>query len=113
MHWTYANRAIYFNISEIRLRLHQLDLSSTRPRHFDEMASQSPLLSGTIEADDETPVLPKGNIGTPAAKAREPEILVPGSSAGNKSITNVEEGGIVSHSLSLTLTRTLTSSLGS
>ena len=60
------------------------------------MASSSPLLSGTIEADDDTPavVRPKGSIGTTRAKP-EPVVLVPGTQA-NGSARAVEEGGIVS-----------------
>ena len=61
------------------------------------MSSNAPLLSGTIEADDETPVAPSGSIGAQKAR-REPELLVPGTRA-NGSVGNpstVEEGGIVS-----------------
>ena len=64
------------------------------------MASQAPLLSGTIEADEDVPVVAKGNIGAPKAQ-RAPELLVPGtqaagSRAGNSGVA--EEGGIVSMS---------------
>jgi len=63
------------------------------------MSSNAPLLSGTIEADDDTPNLPRGNIGTSTQKTRDPIVLVPGTQA-NGSVQgisggNVEEGGIV------------------
>lgn len=52
------------------------------------MAS-APLLSGTIEADDDSPTptatsLPRGNIGdspNPAPRRTEPVVLVPGTAA--------------------------------
>lgn len=56
--------------------------------------STQPLLSGTIEADEETPPVLSGNIGsapTTSTPAREPVVLVPGTTA-----RDVEEGGIVS-----------------
>jgi len=61
-----------------------------------DMASSAPLLSGTIEADEEaTSSLPRGNIGQNASTSstRQPVVLVP-DTAGN-GVSN-EEGGIVS-----------------
>lgn len=64
------------------------------------MSSSAPLLSNTIEADDDTlesqSSFPKGNIGsTPTpATARAPEVLVPGTGSGRTG--SEEEGGIVS-----------------
>ncbi|KAL1408844.1 Golgi apparatus membrane protein tvp23 [Vanrija albida] len=58
-------------------------------------SSSAPLLSGTIEADDEVaaPSYPTGNIGQSAAPkpaaAREPVVLVPGTTA-----SSAEQGGI-------------------
>jgi hypothetical protein len=62
------------------------------------MASQAPLLSGTIEADEDVPVAPQGSIGKAQTTRREPELLVPGTQAngGLGSASAVEEGGIVS-----------------
>lgn len=69
------------------------------------MSSSAPLLSNTIEADDETvetqSSFPKGNIGSSASSnTRAPEVLVPGtgsgSGRGNGRSGNEEEGGIVS-----------------
>jgi hypothetical protein len=68
--------------------------------HTDTMASQAPLLSGTIEADDDAPAIAKGNIGAPKAQ-REPELLVPGTQAASSRAGNsgaAEEGGIVRRS---------------
>jgi hypothetical protein len=63
------------------------------------MSSSAPLLSGTIEADDESPLaVPKGSIGssTPAkSAAREPEVLVPGTASRTQAAARAEEGGIV------------------
>lgn len=56
--------------------------------------STQPLLSGTIEADEEAPPVLSGNIGgaaTSTPRASEPVVLVPGTAA-----RDVEEGGIVS-----------------
>ncbi|TXT10635.1 hypothetical protein VHUM_02140 [Vanrija humicola] len=60
------------------------------------MSSSAPLLSGTIEADDDAPVTspyPTGNIGQTSAPkpaaAREPVVLVPGTTA-----SSAEQGGI-------------------
>lgn len=56
--------------------------------------STQPLLSGTIEADEEAPPALSGNIGgaaTPTPRTSEPVVLVPGTAA-----RDVEEGGIVS-----------------
>lgn len=56
--------------------------------------STQPLLSGTIEADEEAPPVLSGNIGgaaSPAPRTTEPVVLVPGTAA-----RDVEEGGIVS-----------------
>lgn len=63
------------------------------------MSSNAPLLSGTIEADDDTPIAPSGSIGAQKAR-REPEVLVPGTQANGNVATpgSVEEGGIVSTS---------------
>ncbi|KAL7420825.1 Golgi apparatus membrane protein tvp23 [Cryptotrichosporon argae] len=52
------------------------------------MSASAPLLSGTIEADDDT-LIARGNIGAPSKPAREPVVLVPGTTAGS-----AEEGGI-------------------
>lgn len=60
------------------------------------MSSSAPLLSGTIEADDDvpSPSYPTGNIGQKTAPkptaAREPVVLVPGTTA-----SSAEQGGIV------------------
>ena len=71
------------------------------------MATSSPLLSQSIEADEEGPTesVPKGSIRGPTTR-REPEVLVPGTTAGGDQ-GNAEEGGIAgilrhsSHPLSL------------
>lgn len=63
------------------------------------MSSNAPLLSGTIEADEDAPTVPSGSIGSSQPR-REPEVLVPGTQA-NGSVGNAgtaEEGGIVSNS---------------
>ncbi|CAD6569697.1 MAG: Golgi apparatus membrane protein TVP23 A [Tremellales sp. Tagirdzhanova-0007] len=73
------------------------------------MASHSPLLSGTIEADEDSlpAPTPKGSIGSSAKPQREPVVLVPGTSAGSTRAATLEEGGIVgiwkqsSHPISL------------
>ena len=61
------------------------------------MASHSPLLSGTIEADEDSlpAPTPKGSIGSSAKPQREPVVLVPGTSAGSTRAATLEEGGIV------------------
>ncbi|KAK6905949.1 hypothetical protein I203_106784 [Kwoniella mangroviensis CBS 8507] len=73
------------------------------------MSSSAPLLSGTIEPDEEPPTLPQGKIGA-SSRSSEPVVLVPGTTAqGNVAtgISNAEEGGIrgilkqSSHPLSL------------
>ncbi|OCF42124.1 cytoplasmic protein [Kwoniella heveanensis CBS 569] len=62
------------------------------------MASSAPLLSGTIEPDEDVPSLPRGNIGTESSRPpAEPVVLVPGATASGSSVTalgNAEEGGI-------------------
>jgi len=67
------------------------------------MASSGPLLSGTIEADDETPTskFPKGSIGDNGTPQREPVVLVPGATANGSARAggSAEEGGIVRVSL--------------
>ncbi|KAK1925607.1 hypothetical protein DB88DRAFT_484484 [Papiliotrema laurentii] len=72
------------------------------------MSSNAPLLSGTIEADEDAPTVPSGSIGSSQPR-REPEVLVPGTQA-NGSVGNAgtaEEGGIAgilkqsSHPMSL------------
>ncbi len=63
------------------------------------MASSAPLVSGTIEADEDAPTssLPKGNIGSNTSKQREPVVLVPGTTANGSARTgHAEQGGIVS-----------------
>ncbi len=60
------------------------------------MASSAPLLSGTIEADDDTASsFPRGNIGqnTAPPSSRQPVVLVPGAGNGT---ANVDDGSIVS-----------------
>ncbi|WVW82560.1 hypothetical protein I302_104571 [Kwoniella bestiolae CBS 10118] len=74
------------------------------------MSSSAPLLSGTIEPDEEPPSLPQGKIGA-SSRSAEPVVLVPGTtpqgSGGMMGIGNAEEGGIrgilkqSSHPLSL------------
>ncbi|KAK4687677.1 hypothetical protein P7C73_g2444, partial [Tremellales sp. Uapishka_1] len=75
------------------------------------MSSSAPLLSGTIEADDDAPhQFPKGNIGSgPSPSTRQPQqpvVLVPGTS-GSGHGGHPEEGGIAgilkqsSHPMSL------------
>lgn len=65
------------------------------------MSSSAPLLSGTIEADEDAPQLPKGSIGssTKSQTQRAPELLVPGTQAngstGQGNTGSAEEGGIV------------------
>lgn len=65
------------------------------------MSSSAPLLSGTIEPDEDLPpTLPQGKIGA-SSRPSEPVVLVPGTTAqgSNSNITgigNAEEGGIVS-----------------
>lgn len=64
------------------------------------MASSAPLLSGTIEADDDaqSPSVPAGRIGSaPSRSAADPVRLIPGTQA---SAASAEEGGIVSQSIS-------------
>ena len=74
------------------------------------MASSSPLLSGTIEADDETPsVRPQGSIGTARPKS-EPVVLVPGTQA-DGNVRSAEEGGIVSYLTTSFIFRLLSRSL--
>jgi hypothetical protein len=64
-----------------------------------EMASSAPLLSGTIEADEDVPsTTPSGNIGSGNTGRRDPVVLVPGTQSGGSG-GNPEEGGIVSESL--------------
>ena len=60
------------------------------------MTSHSPLLSGTIEADEDSlpAPTPKGSIGSAHKTQRDPVVLVPGTSAGSRA-ANLEEGGIV------------------
>jgi hypothetical protein len=60
---------------------------------FPTAMASNPLLSGSIEADEEapSPSLPKGNIGSSTSTSRPPEVLVPGTS-----ISQGEDGGIVS-----------------
>jgi hypothetical protein len=71
-------------------------LGPTRPA---EMASSAPLLSGTIEADEDVPsTTPSGNIGSGNTGRRDPVVLVPGTQSGGSG-GNPEEGGIVSESL--------------
>lgn len=59
------------------------------------MSANAPLLSGTIEPDEEAQSVPPGNIGTSSSSrpAQTPVVLVPGTQASG--IGNVEEGGIV------------------
>ncbi|WVR06086.1 hypothetical protein IAU60_003114 [Kwoniella sp. DSM 27419] len=60
------------------------------------MSSSAPLLSGTIEPDEEVPSFPRGNIGA-ARPTSQPVVLVPGTTASGSSVTaisNAEEGGI-------------------
>lgn len=59
------------------------------------MSANAPLLSGTIEPDEEAQSVPRGNIGTSSSPrpAQTPVVLVPGTQASG--IGNVEEGGIV------------------
>lgn len=60
------------------------------------MSSQAPLLSGTIEADEDVPVTQTGKFGQ-IKPTRAPELLVPGTQAGRGGNSGtVEEGGIVS-----------------
>ena len=70
------------------------------------MASASPLLSGTIEADDDTATQssrPKGNIGSihtnthfsKSQTQREAVVLVPGTTPDGTRMGSTEEGGIV------------------
>ncbi|OXG11212.1 cytoplasmic protein [Cryptococcus neoformans Tu401-1] len=58
------------------------------------MSANAPLLSGTIEPDEEAQSVPRGNIGTSSSPrpAQTPVVLVPGTQASG--IGNVEEGGI-------------------
>ena len=69
------------------------------PRYARRMASSTPFLSGTIEADEDSPSgsFPKGNIGSKAKQPlREPVVLVPGTASNGSAWTgSVEEGGIV------------------
>ncbi|ODN92022.1 cytoplasmic protein [Cryptococcus wingfieldii CBS 7118] len=64
------------------------------------MSFSAPLLSGSIEPDDDTaPSVPKGNIGSSSSTARPPAervVLVPGTQAGGvqTSLGSAEEGGI-------------------
>ncbi|KAK8866147.1 hypothetical protein IAR55_001298 [Kwoniella newhampshirensis] len=68
------------------------------------MSSSAPLLSGTIEPDEEPPVLPRGNIGAapPSGRTAQPVVLTPGAGPGGNGsgslsgggIGNAEEGGI-------------------
>lgn len=62
------------------------------------MSSSAPLLSGTIEADEEVSHA-RGNIAAaPTAKATRPaEVLVPGTTADGQVRGSVEEGGIVGY----------------
>lgn len=59
------------------------------------MSANAPLLSGTIEPDEEAPSVPQGNIGTSSSPrpSQTPVVLVPGTQASG--IGSVEEGGIV------------------
>ncbi|WWC66169.1 uncharacterized protein I206_100070 [Kwoniella pini CBS 10737] len=61
------------------------------------MSSSAPLLSGTIEPDEEAPSFPKGKIGA-SSRPSEPVVLVPGTTAHSSNtatgIGNAEEGGI-------------------
>ncbi|WVQ97661.1 hypothetical protein IAU59_004775 [Kwoniella sp. CBS 9459] len=60
------------------------------------MASSAPLLSGTIEPDEDVPSVPRGNIGS-SRPAAAPVVLVPGTTATGSTVTalgNAEEGGI-------------------
>lgn len=59
------------------------------------MSANAPLLSGTIEPDEEAPSIPRGNIGTSSSPrpAQTPVVLVPGTQASG--VGNAEEGGIV------------------
>ncbi|ORX37352.1 Golgi apparatus membrane protein TVP23 [Kockovaella imperatae] len=75
------------------------------------MASSAPLLSGTIEADDDTP-LPSRVQGSmaPSRPRQEPVVLVPGTQAdGSIPARQLEEGGITgilkqsAHPLSLAM----------
>ncbi|WVF70239.1 hypothetical protein IAT40_005028 [Kwoniella sp. CBS 6097] len=60
------------------------------------MASSAPLLSGTIEPDEDVPSQPRGNIGS-SRPPSAPVVLVPGTTASGSAVTalgSAEEGGI-------------------
>lgn len=64
------------------------------------MSSPAPLLSGTIEADDDTASnFPRGNIGQTisASSTRAPVVLVPGTSGSG--VSGADDGSIVSHNV--------------
>lgn len=79
---------------------HQTGKVPSTSTRFTTMSSSAPLLSGTIEADDDSSLtVPKGTIGssTSATKSttREPEVLVPGTASRTQAAARAEEGGIV------------------
>jgi hypothetical protein len=101
--------ASHTRVSEGCLSRHARSASPTRQRRIPTtMSSSNPLLSATIEPDEDSP-FPSGNIGQPSGSAasgsgggggdsrqQQPEVLVPGTQRGGN--VGDEEMGIVSRS---------------